>query len=161
MPLVYNSGMQYEPVPARSRRLDEIAEGLPQRASALTRLFLARTDLPLSRTETAVLRAVSIRPQRVTELAAGEGVTQPAITRVVNRLARNGWVAKETDPADGRVVMVTITSDGRELFDTVRREYGALVHEEMAALDDDDVETLARAIDVLDELINRLQQREG
>jgi DNA-binding MarR family transcriptional regulator len=153
--------MQPDSVPARRRRLDEIAEGLPQRASALTRLFLARTDLPLSRTETAVLRAVSTHPQRVTALAAGEGLTQPAITRVVNRLADSGWVAKETHPADGRVVMVTITPLGRDLFETVRAEYAALVHEEMAALADEDVETLARAIDVLDELIARLQQREG
>jgi len=152
--------MQHGSVPARSRHLDDIAEALPQRASALTRLFLARTDLPLSRTETAVLRAVFTRPQRITELAAGEGVTQPAITRVVNRLVDNGWVTRDGHPGDGRVVMVRITPAGRELFETVRAEYRALVHEEMAALDDDDIETLARAIDVLDELIGRLQDRE-
>jgi DNA-binding MarR family transcriptional regulator len=145
--------------PARSRRLDEIAEGLPQRAAALSRLFLTRTTLEVSRTEVGVIRAVSLRPQRITELAAGEGVTQPAITRVVNRLEERGWVSRESDPRDGRAVMVRLTTAGRGVFERLRGEYRALVHEEMATLDDGDVETLARAIDVLDELIDRLEDR--
>jgi DNA-binding MarR family transcriptional regulator len=150
---------EFERVPARSRRLDEIAEGLPQRAAALSRLFLTRTTVDVSRTEVGVIRAVSVRPQRITELAAGEGVTQPAITRVVNRLEERGWVTRESDPRDGRAVMVRLTPAGGTMFERLRGEYRALVHEEMATLDDDDVETLARAIDVLDELIERLEDR--
>jgi DNA-binding MarR family transcriptional regulator len=146
-------------VPARNRRLDEIAEGLPQRAAVLSRLFLTRTTVDVSRTEVGVIRAVSVRPQRITELAAGEGVTQPAITRVVNRLEERGWVTRESDPRDGRAVMVRLTPAGGTVFNRLRGEYRALVHEEMATLDDDDVETLARAIDVLDELIERLEDR--
>ncbi len=151
---------ELERVPPRSRRLDEIAEGLPQRAAALSRLFLTRTTIEVSRTEVGVMRAVSLRPRRITELAAGEGVTQPAITRVVNRLGERGWVTRESDPRDGRVVIVRLTSAGRTVFERLRGEYRALVHEEMATLDDEDVETLARAVDVLDELIERLEDRE-
>jgi DNA-binding MarR family transcriptional regulator len=147
-------------VPARSRRLDEIAEGLPQRAATLSRLFLTRTTIDVSRTEVGVIRAVWLRPRRITELAAGEGVTQPAITRVVNRLEERGWLVRESDPRDGRAVMVRLTAAGGAAYERLRSEYRALVHEEMATLDDDDVETLARAIDVLDELIERLEDRE-
>jgi hypothetical protein len=43
----------------------------------------------------------------------------------------------------------------------LRAEYRALMHEEMASLGDEDVETLVRAIDVLDKLIERLQDREA
>ena len=151
---------ELERAPARSRRLDEIAEGLPQRAAALSRLFLTRTTIEVSRTEVGVMRSVALRPQRITELAAGEGVTQPAITRVVNRLEHRGWVTRDSDPRDGRAVMVRPTPEGRMVFERLRGEYRALVHEEMATLDDGDVETLARAIDVLDELIERLEDRE-
>lgn len=145
---------------AQTRHLGDIAEELPQRVLCLTRLFRVRTDQPVSRTEMAVLRAVLTRARRITELAAGEGVTQPAITRVVNRLAGNGWVGRDPDPEDGRAVMVTITPEGRALYETVRAEYRALLHEEMAALSEKDIETLDRAIDVLDELIGRLQERD-
>jgi DNA-binding MarR family transcriptional regulator len=145
---------------AQTRLLGDIAEELPQRVLCLTRLFRARTDLPVSRTEMAVLRAVLTRPQRITELAAGEGVTQPAITRVVNRLAENSWVERGPDPEDGRAVMVKITPHGQALYETVRVEYRALLHDEMAALGEADIQTLDRAIDVLDELIGRLQERD-
>ncbi|MGH2881791.1 MAG: MarR family winged helix-turn-helix transcriptional regulator [Solirubrobacteraceae bacterium] len=145
--------------PARRRQLDEIAEALPQRAASLTRLFLKRTSVPVSRIEAGVLRALSIQPQRVTELAAVEGVTQPAITRLVDRLQERGWVTRESDPCDGRAVMVHLEPAGLAVFDTLRAEYRALVHEEMAALADGDVDTLARSIDVLDELIARLEDR--
>ena len=47
------------------------------------------------------------------------------------------------------------------MLGALRAEYRALVHEEMAVLPDADVETLARAIDVLDALIAGLQVRES
>jgi DNA-binding MarR family transcriptional regulator len=144
----------------RSRRLDDIAEALPQRAASLTRLFLTRTRLGISRTEVGVMRAVSTKPQRITELAAAEGVTQPAITLLVNRLQDRGWVAREPDSRDARAVLVRLTTAGRQIFDALRAEYRALVHEEMAMLDDDDVETLARAVEILDGLIARVEGRE-
>ena len=147
--------------PTRTRHLDDIAEALPQRVATLTRLFLTRTSLGISRTEAGVMRALSVQPQRITELAAAEGVTQPAITLLVTRLANRGWVTRKTDPRDGRAVLVALTSAGREVIDGLRAEYRALMHEEMATLGDGDVETLARAIDVLDELIERLEVREA
>jgi DNA-binding MarR family transcriptional regulator len=149
------------PVPTRRRHLDDIAEALPQRAGVLSRLFLAQSRLGISRTEAGVMVAVSRRPQRITELAAAEGVTQPAITRLVHRLQERGWVTRDGDPEDGRVVIVRLTPAGEERLGALRAEYRALVHEEMAALPDADVETLARAIDVLDSLIARLAERES
>ena len=147
-------------VSPRTRHLDDIAEALPQRAAALSRLFLAQTSAGISRTEVGVVSALAVRPHRITELAAGEGLTQPAITRLVDRLQDRGWVGRQSDPDDGRVVMVRLTPAGQEMYGRLRAEYRALVHEEMAALADADVETLARAIDVLDELIARLQERD-
>jgi DNA-binding MarR family transcriptional regulator len=140
----------------RSRSLDELAAALPQRASALTRLFFARTSTGLSRNEVGLLVALSARPYRITELAAREGITQPAVTQLVNRLQRRGWAERRTDPGDGRVVLVGLTDAGREALERVRSEYRALLHEEMAVLDDAEVETLAAAVEILDRLIDRL-----
>ena len=52
-------------------------------------------------------------PRRLTELAAAEGVTQPAMTQLVTRLEKEGLAARGSDPADGRVVVVSITEAGR------------------------------------------------
>ncbi len=144
----------------RSSQLDEIAESLPQRSAALARLFLTRTSVCVSRTEVGVLRVLHAGPRRITELAAEERVTQPAITLLVNRLAERGWLQRIPDPTDGRAVLVSLTAAGEEVFARLRAEYRALLHEEMAALDDSEVATLAAAVEILDNLIDRLKERE-
>ena len=53
-------------VSVRKRQLDEIAEALPQRASALSRLFLTRTSICVSRTEIGVMRSLQAQPRRIT-----------------------------------------------------------------------------------------------
>jgi DNA-binding MarR family transcriptional regulator len=52
-------------------------------------------------------------PSRLSGLAAGEGVTQPAMTQLITRLEDTGLVRRAADPADGRAVIVTITDEGR------------------------------------------------
>lgn len=105
------------------------------------------------------MQALEGRPWRITELAAEEGVTQPAITLLVNRLQERGWVAREQDPSDGRAVLVSITDAGRAQFDVLRAEYRQLLGEQLASLPDEDVATLARAVQILDGLIDRLKER--
>lgn len=140
----------------RGAQRDEIAEALPQRASSLLKLFLARTTVPVSRIEASVLSALAQRPRRITELAAREHVTQPGITLLVNRLEQRRWVERQDDPADRRAVLVTLTPEGLGAWERLRAEYRALFHEEMATLSDEDICTLARAIEILDGLIERL-----
>ena len=148
-------------VDRRSSQLDEIAEALPQRSAALSRLFLTRTSVCVSRTEVGVMRKLRAGPRRITELAAEERVTQPAITLLVNRLGERGWVERIPDPSDRRAVHVSLTPAGDEAFKRLRAEYRALLHEEMASLDDAEVETLASAVEILDKLIARLTERAG
>lgn len=152
--------MQVNAPAKRRRRVDEIAVALPQRASALSRLFLAHTGVEISRTEAGVMGALFERPRRITELAAHEGVTQPGITVLVNRLERRGWVERQPDATDARAVLVRLTRPGHQVVEGLRVEYRALLHEELATLPDGDVEALARAVDILDELIERLRERD-
>jgi DNA-binding MarR family transcriptional regulator len=146
------------PTTRRAKHLDDIAAALPQRAATLARLFRERASITISGTETGVLGALAARPRRITELARREGVTQPAITLLVNRLEDRGWVTRDTDPEDARAVLVALTPTGREVIDRLRGEYRALLHEEMATLPDEDVETLAAAVEVLDRVIERLDR---
>jgi DNA-binding MarR family transcriptional regulator len=57
-------------------------------------------------------------------------------------------------------VLVSLTETGEQTFAQLRAEYRALLHEEMATLDDGEVETLAAAVQVLDKVIDRLSRRE-
>jgi DNA-binding MarR family transcriptional regulator len=150
--------MQSSPERPRDRQLDQIAEALPQRAATISKLLIARTSLPVSRTEAGVMRALSTQPRRITDLASQEGISQPGITLLVNRLQERGWVTREPDPSDRRVVLVKLTELGHEVFGALRAEYRALFHEEMGTLSEQEVQTLARAIEILDGMIARLEQ---
>src|SRR6267154_4748101 len=55
-------------------------------------------------------------PRRLTALAVYEGVTQPAMTQLVDRLQGMSLLERMPDPADGRVVQVRITDEGRALL---------------------------------------------
>ncbi|HWE11513.1 MAG TPA: MarR family transcriptional regulator [Solirubrobacteraceae bacterium] len=151
--------MKRADISVRRRHLDEIAEALPQRASELSQIFLTRSSVCVSRTEVGVLRRLSRRPRRISELAADERVTQPAITLLVNRLEQRGWVQRAADPRDRRAVLVGLTPAGKEALARLRAEYRALLHEEMEGLDDQEVATLARAVQILDGLIEQLIER--
>ena len=59
-------------------------------------------------------------PQRLSDLAAREGVTQPSMTALVTRLERDGLATRGADPSDGRAVVVTLTDAGRDVL-TARR----------------------------------------
>ena len=143
----------------RARQLDEIAEALPQRASALSQLFLTRSSVCVSRTEIGVMRRLADGPRRITELAAEERLSQPGITLLVNRLEDRGWVQRTANPRDGRAVLVSLTAAGTKALGALRAEYRVMLHEEMSALDDGQVDTLACAIEILDQLIERLGSR--
>ena len=80
----------------------------------------------------------------------------PAITLLVNRLQQRGWVTRATDPSDGRAVLVSLTTSGEAALSRLRAEYRALLHDQMAALDDGEIETLAAAVQILDRVIGHL-----
>jgi DNA-binding MarR family transcriptional regulator len=93
-------------------------------AAALEGLFrLVRWLSPagLSLTAAATLSTLDrTGPSRLTELAAREGVSQPAMTQLIARLSEQGLTARTADPEDGRVVRVQLTAAGRDLIATRR-----------------------------------------
>lgn len=96
-------------------------------AAALMRLMVsfARSG-PRDIGVTASLTLVTLDfcgPQRITELATMEGVSQPSMSGVVSGLERAGLVQRQRDPHDRRVVLVELTEEGGHYLRR-RREAG-------------------------------------
>ncbi len=80
---------------------------------------------------------------RVTDLAHLVGVEPPAITRKVQQLERAGLVTRAEDERDRRVVRISLTPAGAELFARARASYRDLLVEVMAAWPRSDVRRFA------------------
>jgi DNA-binding MarR family transcriptional regulator len=107
----------------------------------------------LSLTAAATLAAIErFGPQRLTALAAREGVTQPAMTQLISRLEDAGLVRRESHPDDGRVVLVTITDEGRATLAQRRDTRAARLAVILARLSPEHLAALAAARPALDAL---------
>ena len=88
------------------------------------------------------------------ELAAQEKVKPPSMTRIVNSLEADGYVARRPDPRDHRQCLVALTDSGREVLLANRRRRDQWLAVRLAELDPADREILRHAIRVLDK-VNR------
>ena len=82
----------------------------------------------LSLNEYDVLFNLSRQPERqlrIRDLNRHLLLTQPSVSRLVDRLAAKGLVRKASDPGDGRGTLVCLTDEGYELFRSV-----AVIHSE-------------------------------
>jgi DNA-binding MarR family transcriptional regulator len=95
--------------------LDALAAALATDLEQIVGLFRSLSPASgLSMTAAATLASIErFGPQRLTVLAAREGVTQPAMTQLISRLEESGLVRREASHEDGRVVLVVITDQGR------------------------------------------------
>ena len=97
-------------------------------------------------------------PRRITDLAAIEGVTQPAMTVLVRVLEQSGLVERRGDPTDKRVALVAVTEAGADYVQARRRAGAAAFVHLIDELPEGEIAALAAAIPALEHL--RALQRE-
>jgi DNA-binding MarR family transcriptional regulator len=93
-------------------------------------------------------------PLTPSELADRERIKRPTATRLLARLEAEGLVARAPDPHDGRSSLIALSEEGRALLGTVRSRKDAFLERRLRALDPADRETLARAAEVLERLLD-------
>ena len=72
-------------------------------------------------------------PVRLSELNRHVLLSQPALSRLVDRLAERGLVDRCTDPADGRGLRLSLTEAGRAVQHQVGRGHARTVARAMTA----------------------------
>jgi DNA-binding MarR family transcriptional regulator len=72
-------------------------------------------------------------PIRISELNRHVLLSQPALSRLVDRLAERGLVGRQPDRADGRSVLLSLTGAGRALQRQVGRRHARSVAQAMTA----------------------------
>jgi len=100
----------------------------------------------------ALATLIADGPQRAGVLAEAEGITAPAMTRIVNSLTEQGYAARRPDPADGRATLVDVTDAGRELVLSGRAARLRALQDRLSALPEQERRLLVDALPALEEL---------
>jgi len=82
-------------------------------------------------------------PQRMSELNRHVLLSQPALSRMVDRLADRGLVDRCTDPGDRRGVRLSLTPAGREAQRRIGRPHARSVTRALSVLTPEELDQLA------------------
>jgi DNA-binding MarR family transcriptional regulator len=99
---------------------ERIGESLDEATDLTLRFLMERTGLGAS-AGFVLNRLNRGGPSRLTVLAAQEGLSQPSMTQLIQRLERQDLVTRLADPDDGRVALVAITEAGQALLQSRTR----------------------------------------
>ena len=105
-------------------------------------------DASLSQAEYDVLLTVVRgveQSARLRDVTSNMLISQPSVSRLVDRMVARGLITKCPDPTDGRGSLVTATEHGAAVFRRVASAHGRSIAERMAVLSDEEL-TQLRAI---------------
>ena len=92
-------------------------------------------------------------PITLGDLAAFEQVQPPSMTRIVARLEEQGYVVREPDADDKRVVRVRVTPNGIEVLAAMRTRRTAFLAQRVERFTDEERAALAAAIPLLERIL--------
>jgi len=134
-----------------------IASGFERLYEGLRRLT-PRDGLSLTAAST-LRRLDRSGPQRLCDLFAPEGVSQPAMTQLVTRLEKDGLAERGSDPADGRVVVVSITASGRAVVQRRRNANAEALAERLERLPAEDRAAILAALPAMERLSDLIAEQ--
>ncbi|MGW1069719.1 MarR family winged helix-turn-helix transcriptional regulator [Streptomyces aureus] len=143
---------------------DPFPETLADTLAGLQRLIRRRlrADTPgpsLRGAEVDLLRLVVDRPGiRVSEAAKELYLAGNSVSTLVNRLVRDGYLIRETDPADRRAARLLSTPAADARLSDWRQRRAVLVRSRMAGLDTADRAALEAALPALRALAAQLHE---
>lgn len=100
-------------------------------------------ELGLSHAQVGMLYLLSYhKGSSVKEAADFLGITKSAVTQLADPLDAKGLIIRQNDPADRRIVRLSLTHKGGQLLKKLARQKLDAVRAAIDSLDDNDVEIL-------------------
>ncbi len=139
---------------------EELADALVGVQRLVRRRLRAGLAVPRLRgAEVELLRLVRTRPGIGVSEAAGElHLAGNSVSTLVNQLVRDGYLIRETDPADRRAARLLLTEASEIRLRAWQQRRAALVGRHVARLDEADREALRAALPALRKLAVTLHE---
>jgi DNA-binding MarR family transcriptional regulator len=84
------------------------------------------------------------RRARIRDLTPQLLLSQPSVSRLIERLELRGLVSRSGDPSDARGTLVALTPEGIDVFRRVGAQHSAWIAERMSGLTADELADLTR-----------------
>jgi len=124
-----------------THRLSQAAHAYRVRAGAQ----LSRISLHSG--QESLLKALSEKDgASMSELAASLGVQPPTVTKMVGRLAAQGYVQRRTSDGDGRQANVFLTDRGRDTIGAIDKVWKRMEKSALAGIEDKDRKRLRKLL---------------
>ncbi|MFS0714761.1 MarR family transcriptional regulator [Microbacterium sp. 2P01SA-2] len=111
-----------------------------------------RSDMDMNATDLSALRMLSIREQRGElvkphDLARHLGISSASTTKMLDRLAKEGFIERAPHPKDRRALVITLTESSRRDFGRHFADRLARMREAMSPFSPEDLATVTRFLD--------------
>ena len=123
-------------MPGRAHLANDAWEALLTAHAVLMKQFAAEdiwADVSMREYDVLYTLSKCPGPVRISELNRHVLLSQPALSRLVDRLAERGLVERCSDPADGRGVRLSLTGAGRAVQRRIGRRHARGVARAMTA----------------------------
>jgi DNA-binding MarR family transcriptional regulator len=139
---------------------EELAAALVGVQRLIRRRLRGQMTVPRLRgAEVELLRLVETRPGiGISEAARELCLASNSVSTLVNQLARDGYLVRETDPADRRAARLQLSAAAEARLSDWRERRAALVRGQVARLDEADRDALRAAIPALRRLAVNLHE---
>jgi DNA-binding MarR family transcriptional regulator len=133
---------------------DEIAARLRVVARLIYRRVQTETgEGSPTRSEAAALSWLEeCGPMSLGALANLEQVRQQSMSQSVDALVERDWAQRATDPRDRRQVIIALTEAGRDALEAGRGVRQAWIVDALTRFSDEERETLAKSLDLLERI---------
>ena len=138
----------------------DVAARLRLAVTRLARRLRQESGEGLTPSQTSALASIERhRALTPSELATIERIQRPSATRVLGALSERNLIAREVDASDRRVSRVKVTREGAAVLKRGRSRKNAYLARRMRDLDADELDTLARAAELIERLLEEDDER--
>jgi len=127
-------------------------------SAAIHALRHVRREDPATGLSAARLSALSVLvfggPRTLGELAAAEQVRPATMTRIAQSLVEDGYASRATDPADGRVVRLSATPNGRRVMQQGRERRVSTLARLLERLSPEEVARVQEAAELVERALD-------
>jgi DNA-binding MarR family transcriptional regulator len=107
------------------------------------------TDWAMNPGQMPVMGALIRRPHTLKDLAERLSVSAPSMSATVSTLEARGWLTRERDAQDRRIVWIALTEEGRRAYEASQQQVAHRIARLLEPLSEQEREQLAGSLHLL------------